>query len=61
MGKTLIVNYGEYKFTNFDNAVSVLEEEKGYEGEAWDIVTASNDLYVLCGFLRVEGVDAEIV
>lgn len=32
MAQTLVVNSGEFEFTNFDKAVKTLQEEYGYEG-----------------------------
>ncbi|EKN67474.1 hypothetical protein P9E76_01590 [Schinkia azotoformans] len=61
MRQTLVVNFGEYEFTNFERAVKSLEEEYGYEGFAWDMVVASNDFEILCEFLSDDGIDAEIV
>ncbi|WP_235864091.1 hypothetical protein [Sutcliffiella halmapala] len=61
MIQTLVINFGEYEFTNFDRAVKVLEEDYGYEGLAWDMVVASNDFEILADFLVVDGVDAEVV
>lgn len=61
MRQTLVVNFGEYDFTNFDRAVKTLEEEFGYQGPAWDMVIASQDLEILCDFLLDGGIDAELV
>jgi hypothetical protein len=55
----LTVNCGEYEFTNFDKAVAILAEEYGYQGEAWDMVVASDDLEILAEFLNDDGLDAE--
>ncbi|KXI67255.1 hypothetical protein [Bacillus pacificus] len=57
---TLVVNGGEYEFTRFESAVRTLEREYGYEGEAWEMVVASGDLEILCGFLNNDGLDAEM-
>ncbi|KAA0780039.1 MULTISPECIES: hypothetical protein [Bacillus cereus group] len=57
---TLVVNGGEYEFTRFERAVRTLEKEYGYEGEAWEMVVASGDLEILCGFLNNDGLDAEM-
>ncbi|MGA4519288.1 hypothetical protein ACPA0F_18680 [Solibacillus silvestris] len=56
----LVVNDGEYEFTNFTIAVIALEVEYGYEGPAWDMVVASDDIEVLCDFLNDDGVEAEL-
>lgn len=56
----LIVNFGEYEFTRFDDAVRALQDDYGYEGLAWDMVVASGDLEILCDFLVSDGLDAEI-
>lgn len=60
MRQTLVVNHGEYEFTRFENAVSELQEEYGYEGLAWDMVVASGDFEILCDFLNGDGLDAEL-
>lgn len=57
---TLVVNCGEYEFTKFDRAVSVLKDEFGYQGPAWDMVVASEDLEILCDFLQSDRLDAEL-
>lgn len=56
----LVINYGEYELTNFNKAVVTLQEVFGYEGQAWNSVTASGDLELLCEFLQEDGVDAEL-
>ncbi|PFC43009.1 hypothetical protein CN300_19745 [Bacillus thuringiensis] len=57
---TLVVNCGEYEFTRFESAVRTLEQEYGYEGEAWEMVVASCDLEILSDFLNADGLNAEI-
>lgn len=49
---TLVVNCGEYEFTRFESAVRTLEQEYGYEGEAWEMVVASGDLEILSDFFK---------
>lgn len=61
MKQTLVINFGEYEFTNFDRTVKALEEEYGYEGLAWDMVVASNVFEILADFLVVDEIDAEVV
>ena len=61
MRMKLVVNHGEFDFTNFNKAVVTLEEEYGYEGLAWDMIVASDDLEILCDFLNTDGIDAELV
>ncbi len=56
----LIINCGEFEFTNFNRAIRELEYKYGYEGEAWDMVVTSNDLEVLCDFLNEDGLLAEL-
>lgn len=58
MLELLVVNGGEYEFTNFDEAIKVLSEDYGYEGLAWEMVKASNDFEVLEDFLADDGVYA---
>ncbi|TBX83997.1 hypothetical protein E0M29_28290 [Bacillus cereus] len=58
--RSLVINYGELSFTNFEHAVNVLSEEYGFEGEAWEMVVASGDLEILCEFLSEDGISAEI-
>ena len=58
MLELLVVNGGEYEFTNFDKAIKVLSEDYGYEGLAWEMVKASNDFEVLEDFLSEDGVYA---
>lgn len=60
MGKTLVVNHGEFEFTRYERAVSELQEEYGYEGLAWDMVVASDDFEILCDFLNGDGLHAEL-
>ncbi|HDR5136109.1 TPA: hypothetical protein QCS04_002441, partial [Bacillus anthracis] len=50
----------EYEFTRFESAVRTLEQEYGYEGEAWEMVVASGDLEILSDFLNSDGLNAEI-
>ncbi|OZS79467.1 hypothetical protein CF394_00755 [Tetzosporium hominis] len=61
MKQKLVVNHGEFEFTNFNKAVVTLEEEYGYEGLAWDMVVASGDLDILCDFLSDDGIESELV
>lgn len=61
MKQQIVVNNGEFEFTNFNKAVVTLEAEYGYEGLAWDMVVASGDLDILCDFLTDDGIDAELV
>lgn len=61
MRQVLIVNYGEYEFTNFNRAASTLEEEFGYEGMAWGMVSSSGDFEILADFLISDGLSAEVV
>ncbi|QOV08338.1 hypothetical protein Kirov_139 [Bacillus phage Kirov] len=56
----LVVNFGEYEFTRFDDAVRVLQDDYGYEGLAWDMVVASGDFEILADFLISDGLDAEV-
>lgn len=56
----LIVNYGDFEFTDFNKAVHALSSEYGYSGKAWNAVVSSGDLNVLCDFLNDDGIDAEI-
>lgn len=56
----LSLEFGEFEFTNFSKAVSTLEEEYGYEGIAWDMVVASEDMWILCEFLNEDGISAEL-
>lgn len=58
--RSLVVNYGEFNFTDFNRAVNALSEEYGYGGEAWEMVVVSGDLDILCDFLIGDGLDAEI-
>lgn len=58
--QSLVVNYGEFSFTDFNRAVNAFAEEYGFEGEAWEMVVASDDLGILCDFLIDDGLDAEI-
>ncbi|MGE6682802.1 hypothetical protein ACQKFI_28970 [Bacillus thuringiensis] len=58
--KTLVINCGELRFTDFNHAVNILSEEYGYEGEAWEMVVASGDLGILCEFLSEDGINVEI-
>lgn len=58
--KTIFINYGEYEYTNFNKAIKVLEEEYGYEGLAWEMVKASNDMEILAEFLEQDGISAEV-
>ncbi|MDA2480729.1 hypothetical protein ACS2TZ_21815 [Bacillus cereus group sp. Bce025] len=58
--KTLVINYGELRFADFKHAVNILSEEYGFEGEAWEMVVASEDLEILCEFLSEDGINAEI-
>lgn len=60
MSQTLTINYGEYDFTKFDQAVKNLQEEYGYEGFAWDMVVASGDFEVLADFLKSDGLHVEL-
>ena len=60
MTQTLVVNGGEFEFTNFDKAVKVLQEEYGYEGFMWEMVVASGDFEILEGFLSDDGLQADI-
>lgn len=59
--QTLVINLGEYEFTNFNRAVKELKEEFGYEGFVWDMVVASDDFEILCEFLLENGIDAELI
>ncbi|AZF89259.1 hypothetical protein Goe5_c01530 [Bacillus phage vB_BthM-Goe5] len=56
----LVINFGEYEFTIFMDAVHTLEMEYGYEGEAWEMVVASEDLEILGDFLDMEGFHVEM-
>ncbi|MCU4771683.1 hypothetical protein [Bacillus cereus] len=58
--RSLVVNCGEYNFTDFNRAVNTLSEEYGFEGEAWEMVVASGDLEILSDFLNADGLNAEI-
>ena len=58
MTQTLVVNDGEFEFTNFDKAVKVLQEEYGYEGFMWEMVVVSVDFEILEGFLSDDGLQA---
>jgi len=60
MSQTLTINYSEYDFTRFDQAVKTLQEEYGYEGFAWDMVVASGDFEVLADFLESDGLHVEL-
>jgi regulator of ribonuclease activity B len=57
----LIVNYGDFEFTDFNKAVHTLSSEYGYSGKAWNAVVSRGDLNALCDFLNDDGIDAEIV
>ena len=61
MRMRLVVNHGEYEFTNFNKAVVTLKEEYGYEGHGWELIVASGDLEILCDFLNTDGVEAELL
>ena len=61
MKMRLVVNHGELEFTNLNKAVVMLEEEYGFEGLAWDMIVASDDLEILCDFLNTDGIHAELV
>lgn len=61
MNQTLVVNHGEFEFTEFNRAISELQEEYGYEGWVWEMVVASDDLEILCYFLNDDGLDAELI
>ena len=61
MRQVLEVNFGEYEFYKFEQAVSVLSEEYGYEGLAWDMVVASGDFEIMQSFLLDDDIEAEIV
>lgn len=56
----LIVNHGEFEFTDFSRAVQALSEEYGYEGMAWDMIVASGDFDVLGDFLVDDGWHVEL-
>jgi hypothetical protein len=51
----------EVTFTNFNVAVYFCGMEFGYEGDAWDEVKRSGDLYMLEDFLNSDGIFAEVV
>jgi hypothetical protein len=59
--RTLVVSCGEFEFKNFTEAITTLEDEYGYQGPAWDMVVASDDMDVLCEFLNDDAVDAELI
>lgn len=56
----LVINNGQFKFTEFKVAVNTLEKEFGFEGEAWEKVSASNDMFALLRFLINDGIKAEM-
>ncbi|MEK3726801.1 MULTISPECIES: hypothetical protein [unclassified Lysinibacillus] len=60
MSQTLSINHGEYDFTRFEQAVKTLQEEYGYEGLAWDMVVASDDIEILADFLEADGLHVEL-
>lgn len=60
MKQLLTINYGEFDFTDFDIAVSTLQEEYGYEGLAWEMVVASDDFEILADFLDADGLNVEM-
>ncbi len=47
-------------FTDFKEAINFCENEYGYEGEEWNYVKCSNDLFELEMFLNDDGVFAEV-
>jgi hypothetical protein len=57
----LVINYGEFEFRSFNNAVKTLSEEYGYYGLAWEMVVASGDFDILVDFLIDDGLDVELV
>lgn len=61
MRQVLLINNGEYDFTDFNQAVEFLEKEYGYEGPMWKMVVESNDLEILDLFLADDGLDSEII
>jgi hypothetical protein len=51
----------EVTITEMSVATYFCELEYGYEGEAWEEVKRSNDLYMLEDFLNSDGVFAEVI
>jgi hypothetical protein len=50
----------EVTIVAFDMAIFFCEQEYGYEGEAWEEVKRSGDLYMIEDFLNSDGVFAEV-
>lgn len=61
MYKILVVDYGNFEFVSFNEAVDTLANEYGYEGSHWDEIVGSMDFQKLCDFLLDDGINVELI